>query len=119
MMGLRGGVRSVNLTGMRIRQPCVYILASGFNGTLYVGVTSDLLARLVQHREGVTGGFTKQFGVHRLVWFEMTETMDAAIASEKRIKKWPRDWKKNLIERDNPNWDDLAVGLGLPPLIHT
>ena len=101
---------------MRERQPCVYMLASGFNGTLYVGVTSNLTARIVQHREGVHDGFTKQYGVNRLVWFELTDDMIAAIASEKRIKKWPSDWKKNLIERDNPEWNDLAVTLGFEPL---
>ena len=100
---------------MRDRQPCVYILASGFNGTLYVGVTSDLLARINQHRDGVTPGFTKRHAVKRLVWFETCERMDDAIAHEKRVKKWPRDWKKNLIERDNPEWHDLAVTLGLGP----
>jgi putative endonuclease len=91
-------------------------LSSGFNGTLYVGVTSDLLARMVQYREGVFDGFTKRHRVKRLVWFERHETMLEAIASEKRMKNWPRDWKKNLIERDNPDWRDLAVALGLPPL---
>ena len=101
---------------MRDRQPCVYILASGFNGTLYVGVTSDLIARVVQHREGTFAGFTKPHGIKTLVWFEGAPDMTAAISSERRIKKWPRDWKKNLIERDNPNWEDLAVGLGLPPV---
>jgi len=101
---------------MRERVPCVYMLASGFNGTLYVGVTSDLAARVMQHRDGVHDGFTKRHDVKRLVWFEVTDDMPAAIASEKRIKKWPRDWKKNLIERDNPAWKDLAVGLGFEPL---
>ena len=101
---------------MRERVPCVYMLASGFNGTLYVGVTSDLPARIAQHRDGVHDGFTKRHDVKRLVWFEMTDDMNAAIASEKRIKKWPRDWKKNLIERENPGWDDLAAGWGFEPL---
>jgi putative endonuclease len=101
---------------MRDRQPCVYILASEFNGTLYIGVTSNLIARVVQHREGTVAGFTKRHGIKTLVWFETAPDMTTAIASEKRIKKWPRDWKKNLIERNNPNWEDLAVGLGLPPL---
>jgi putative endonuclease len=105
-----------NLQRMRERSPCVYILASGFNGTLYAGVTSDLLARIVQHREGTYGGFTRRHRVKRLVWFELFPTMAEAIAYEKRIKKWPRDWKKSLTERDNPTWDDLAVALGLPPL---
>ena len=94
------------------RPPCVYILASGFNGTLYVGVTSDLAARIAQHRSGTHDGFTKRYGVKKLVWFETAPSMPEAIASEKRIKKWPRDGKKNLIERDNPDWADLAVVLG-------
>lgn len=101
---------------MREREPCAYILASGFNGTLYTGVTSNLVGRVIQHRDGAFDGFTKRHGIKRLVWFESTATMDAAIASEKRIQKWRRDWKMNLIERDNPHWDDLAVSLGLPPL---
>ena len=101
---------------MREREPCVYILANGRLGTLYVGVTSDLIGRIVQHREGTFEGFTKRYGVKRLVWFEQAETMDAAIAHEKKLKKWPRDWKCNLIERQNPAWDDLAVTLGLEPL---
>jgi len=107
-----GGTRSF----VRERQPCVYMLASGFNGTLYVGVTSDLPARIMQHREGAHDGFTKKHNVKRLVWFELTDEMTAAIASEKRIKKWPRDWKKNLIERENPEWNDLAVIFGFEPL---
>ncbi|MCI1142226.1 GIY-YIG nuclease family protein [Sphingomonas sp. WKB10] len=101
---------------MRERQPCVYILASGYNGTLYVGVTSNLIGRLIQHRDGTFEGFTARYGVLRLVWFETTDMMADAIASEKRIKAWRRDWKRNLIERDNPGWLDLAVNLGLPPL---
>lgn len=96
--------------------PCVYILASAYLGTLYVGVTSNLIGRLLQHRQGQFGGFTKRYGVYRLVWFEMADTMEAAIVTEKRIKRWKRDWKISLIERDNPTWDDLAVGLGLDPL---
>ncbi|KQT32910.1 endonuclease [Sphingomonas sp. Leaf412] len=101
---------------MRERQPCVYILASGHYGTLYVGVTSDLLARLIQHRDGTFAGFTSRYGVMRLVWFDMADTMEAAIATEKRIKKWRRDWKIDLIERGNPRWEDLATGFGLPRL---
>ncbi|WP_137899059.1 GIY-YIG nuclease family protein [Sphingomonas sp. 2SG] len=92
------------------------MLASGFNGTLYTGVTSNLVGRIMQHRDGTYEGFTSRYGIVRLVWFEIAETMADAIASEKRIKAWRRDWKKNLIERDNPDWDDLAVALGLPPL---
>lgn len=101
---------------MKERQPCVYILASSFNGTLYIGVTSNLIGRLIQHRKGTFGGFTQRHGIHRLVWFDTADTMEDAIAAEKRIKKWPRDYKKNLIERANPHWDDLAVELGLPAL---
>jgi putative endonuclease len=101
---------------MRERDPCVYIMASGFNGTLYIGVTSNLTGRVMQHRDGAFEGFTKRYGVKRLVWFDTTDTMEAAITAEKRIKKWRRDFKKNLVERDNPRWDDLAVRLGLPPL---
>ncbi len=92
------------------------MLASGFNGTIYTGVTSNLVGRIMQHRDGTFEGFTSRYGVVILVWFEMTDTMEAAIASEKRIKAWRRDWKKNLIERANPDWADLAVALGLPPL---
>ncbi|MDP1027939.1 GIY-YIG nuclease family protein [Sphingomonas sp. KR1UV-12] len=98
------------------RQPCVYILASGPHGTLYVGVTSNLLGRLVQHREGLIPGFTSRYGVIRLVWYAVADTMEAAIVREKQLKNWRRDWKLALIERDNPDWQDLAIGLGLPAL---
>ncbi|WP_380879917.1 endonuclease [Sphingomonas sp. DBB INV C78] len=98
------------------RQPCVYILASAFNGTLYVGVTSDLLRRVAQHREGMFDGFTKRYGIKCLVYWEAAGTMEAAILREKQIKRWRRDWKRSLIERDNPSWNDLAVAFGLEPL---
>jgi putative endonuclease len=98
------------------RQPCIYILASAPRGTLYVGVTSNLLSRIDQHRCGTVPGFTKRYAVKRLVYFEMADTMDAAIGREKQLKRWHRDWKLNLIEADNPRWEDLAVGLGFPPL---
>ncbi|WP_187294009.1 GIY-YIG nuclease family protein [Sphingomonas sp. MM-1] len=98
------------------RQPCVYILASSFNGTLYVGVTSDLLRRIARHRDGMFDGFTKRYGVKYLVYWGAFGTMEAAILREKQIKRWRRDWKRNLIERDNPSWHDLAVPLGLEPL---
>ncbi|MCW6535069.1 GIY-YIG nuclease family protein [Sphingomonas lycopersici] len=98
------------------RQPCVYILASGRHGTLYIGVTSNLMARLVQHRDGLIEGFTTRYGVARLVWFQMADTMEAAIRREKQLKKWNRDWKLRLIEETNPNWVDLAVGLGFDPI---
>ena len=98
------------------RQPCVYILASGRHGTLYIGVTSNLMARLVQHRDGLIEGFTTRYGVARLVWFQMADTMEAAIRREKQLKKWNRDWKLRLIEETNPNWVDLAVGFGFDPI---
>ncbi|WBO24683.1 GIY-YIG nuclease family protein [Sphingomonas abietis] len=98
------------------RQPCVYILANKARGTLYVGVTSALIARLHQHRSGSVPGFTTRYGVRRLVHYEMADTMEAAILREKQLKRWHRDWKLNLIEQHNPHWEDLAVGLGLPPL---
>jgi putative endonuclease len=85
----------------------VYIMASRKHGTLYVGVTSELLNRATQHREGVMDGFTKQYGVKRLVWYEWHDSIEAAIHREKRLKKYKREWKINLIERDNPDWDDL------------
>ena len=99
-----------------MRQPCVYILASGEYGTLYVGVTSDLIARLWQHRSGEVKGFTSRYAVYRLVRFELFETMYDAISREKQLKRWHRQWKINLIESENPQWVDLAVGLGLSPL---
>lgn len=101
------------------RQPCVYILASGRHGTLYIGVTSDLMGRLHQHREKMTRGFTSRYGVNRLVHYELADTMDAAISREKQLKTWRRNWKIALIERDNPQWDDRAVGLGFEPLAPT
>ena len=97
-------------------QPCVYILASRRNGTLYVGVTSNLFARLHQHREGSLPGFTADHGVKRLVWFEAHEDMEQAILREKRLKKWNRNWKLELIEKNNPLWRDLAEDLGFEPL---
>ena len=101
---------------MRERQPCVYILANRFNGALYVGVTSNLIGRVMQHREGSFAGHTSRYGIDRLVWYDVTDSMVDAIAAEKRMKRWRREWKMNIIERDNPHWDDLAVALGLPPL---
>jgi putative endonuclease len=96
--------------------PATYLLASHRNGTLYVGVTSDLLKRVHEHREGLLGGFTRNYGVHRLVWFEQHATMEHAITREKRIKKWNRAWKIALIEQANPHWRDLAVDWGFDPL---
>jgi putative endonuclease len=86
----------------------VYILASGRNGTLYIGVTSNVAARVYQHKEGLPRGFTKKYGVTRLVHCEPFESVSYAIQREKTLKKWPRKWKLDLIERDNPQWRDLA-----------
>lgn len=90
-----------------MKQPAVYILASKRNGTLYVGVTSDLAARIWQHRNDVVEGFTKKYGVHMLVYFELHDDMESAIIREKRLKKWNRAWKLRLIEEMNPDWNDL------------
>ena len=98
------------------RQPCVYILASRRYGTLYIGVTSDLPARLYQHRNGTFKGFTERHHVHRLVHFEMFDDMESAIAREKQLKNWRRAWKIALIEENNPFWEDRAVELGFEPL---
>jgi len=88
-------------------QPAIYILASKRNGTLYIGVTSDLRKRIWQHREGVVEGFTRKYNVKRLVHFELLEHMPAAIARENELKKWKRAWKLQLIEERNPEWADL------------
>ena len=85
----------------------VYILASERNGTLYVGVTSDLVRRVWEHKNGVVEGFTKQYGVHTLVWYEEHGSIEDAIQREKNIKRWYRDWKLELIEQLNPTWRDL------------
>jgi putative endonuclease len=90
-----------------IKQPCTYILASRWNGTLYVGVTSDLVKRVWEHKHDVAGGFTRKYRVHDLVWFEQHATMELAIAREKSIKEWKRAWKIQLIEQTNPKWVDL------------
>ena len=92
----------------------VYILASRIGDTLYIGVTNDLVRRVYEHREDVTDGFTKKYQVHRLVYFEQHSDIEAAIQREKRLKKWNRAWKIQLIEETNPNWDDLHVGIARP-----
>ena len=89
------------------KRPCVYILASRRNGTLYIGVTSDLVLRIWQHRSNAMAGFVQDYGVHRLVFGEFDDTMEAAILREKRLKKWRRASKLELIERHNPQWRDL------------
>ena len=91
----------------RNRQPCVYLLASKRNGTLYVGVTSNLAARVWQHRTGALAGFTAEYGVHTLVWYEPHPTIAGAIHREKQLKDWQRAWKIRLIEESNPQWRDL------------
>jgi len=88
---------------------CVYILASGRNGTLYTGVTNNLLRRVWQHKNGEFDGFTKKYKVHMLVYYESTENIASAIEQEKRIKKWKRQWKLELIEKFNPQWKDLFL----------
>jgi putative endonuclease len=90
-----------------MKAPCVYILASKRNGTLYVGVTTDLVRRVWEHRNSVVAGFTQQYGIKLLVYFEMHQTIADAILREKQIKKWHRAWKVGLIQRDNPAWRDL------------
>jgi putative endonuclease len=90
-----------------MKQPCVYIVASEKYGTLYIGVTSDLIKRVWEHKNDVVASFTKQYGVHTLVWFEQHATMESAISREKALKAWKRDWKLNLIEVTNAEWRDL------------
>ncbi len=90
-----------------MKQACVYLLASKRNGTLYVGVTSDLVKRVSEHKQEFIEGFTKRYGVHTLVWYEPHDTMESAIRREKAIKEWKRRWKLELIERANPRWRDL------------
>ena len=85
-----------------------YLLASGRNGTLHVGVTNDLRRRLAEHADRTGSKFTRRYGITRLVWYEEHEDTELAIAREKAIKEWRRDWRKNLIERENPNWKDLG-----------
>ncbi|MGE5158499.1 MAG: GIY-YIG nuclease family protein [Gemmatimonas sp.] len=85
----------------------VYLLASRRNGTLYVGVTNDLIRRVWEHRHGLVEGFTKEYGIKLLVWYEHTESIESAIRREKQIKKWNRAWKLELIEKTNPGWEDL------------
>ncbi len=92
----------------------VYILASRIGGTLYIGVTNNLIRRVYEHRQGLVEGFTKQYGVHRLVYFEQFDDIEQAILREKRLKKWDRAWKIQLIEENNPNWDDLYPRIARP-----
>ncbi|OGX06662.1 MAG: GIY-YIG nuclease [Omnitrophica bacterium RIFCSPLOWO2_12_FULL_50_11] len=89
------------------KEPCVYLMASRRNGTLYTGVTSNLAKRVWEHKNNVVEGFTKRYGVHRLVWYEPHPNMESAIRREKRVKEWKRRWKLELIESLNPDWQDL------------
>ena len=89
----------------------MYMLASRKNGTLYLGVTSDLIKRVWEHKNDVVEGFTKRYGIHTLVWYEMHENMDSAITREKTIKGWKRQWKLELVEKENPQWADLHDSL--------
>jgi putative endonuclease len=96
---------------MGTRSYYVYILASRIGGTLYIGVTNDLVHRVGEHRLELMKGFTKRYGVHKLVYFEQFDDIENAIVREKRLKKWNRAWKVRLIEELNPNWDDLYPGI--------
>lgn len=87
----------------------VYILASKKNGTLYIGVTNNVIRRMYEHKEGKVKGFTKRYSVDRLVYFESTPEIQVAIAREKQLKNWKREWKIVLIEKENPNWNDLSA----------
>jgi putative endonuclease len=89
------------------RQPCVYLLASKKNGVLYIGVTSDLVKRIWQHKNHVVEGFTSRYDVHILVWYELHQTMESAILREKTLKDWKRAWKLRLINEGNAEWRDL------------
>ena len=91
----------------KVQYSYVYILASMRYGTLYFGVTADLIARVYQHKNDLVDGFTKQYQVHTLVYYQQFEDIEAAILEEKRLKKWKRDWKIRLIEKNNPEWRDL------------
>jgi putative endonuclease len=91
------------------KQPAVYILASKRNGTLYIGVTSHLVKRIGEHKNNMVKGFTKRYGVHQLVWYELHESMETAIQREKRLKEWKRKWKLELIEGSNPDLAGLVL----------
>ena len=94
-----------------MKQPCIYILASSRHGTLYIGVTSNLVKRVYEHKQDLVEGFTKRYRVHTLVYYELFEDMSQAIGREKQLKKWQRAWKIELIERMNPEWRDLYADI--------
>ena len=104
MPGLEPGIQ----VSMAERRYYVYVLASERNGTLYVGVTNDIARRLEEHRNRLVPGFTRKYGINRLVHCELFESVSAAIQREKTLKKWPRKWKLDLIESTNPQWRDLS-----------
>ena len=93
----------------------VYLLSSQPNGTLYIGVTNDIIRRVAEHRSKIAESFTKRYGVARLVYFEVFDQIEQAIQREKRLKKWNRAWKISLIEKDNPSWNDLYPGIAGSP----
>lgn len=96
---------------MITKQYYVYILASKRNGTLYIGITNDLLRRIYEHKNHVLKGFTQKYMIHTLVYYESTENVESALAREKELKKWKRSWKLELIEKNNPHWKDLCSQL--------
>jgi putative endonuclease len=98
---------------MRDFQPCVYVMASGIRGYVYVGVTSNLAKRVYEHKHRIIEGYSKRRNTNRLVRYEHFETMELAIGREKQLENWHRNWKLNLVESDNPGWSDLAPKLGL------
>ena len=104
---------------MTMKEYFVYILASKRNGTLYIGVTNNLVRRIAEHKNNIAEGFTCEYGVYRLVYFEQFSDIGEAIKREKQLKKWNREWKTNLIEKANPEWNDLyqenGEGPGFPP----
>jgi len=112
--GLTGQSSKHKTQFVRERVYYVYILASRIGGTLYVGVTSDLVRRVYQHREKLLKGFTEKYGVSRLVYYEAFGEIGAAIRREKQLKRWNRAWKVQLIEKKNPNWDDLYPVIAIP-----
>ena len=103
----KAGIQGIRMS----KQPAVYILANKRNGTLYIGVTSNLLKRVWEHRNDLVAGFTKRYNVHLLVYYELHEDMESAITREKQLKKWNRAWKLELIEKQNPGWRDLWEGI--------
>ena len=104
------GVQKVKQT-QKGKQYYIYILASKKNGTLYIGVTNNLLRRVYEHKNDRVDGFSRKYGVHKLVYYEITDDIESAITREKRLKKWKREWKIEMIEKCNPEWNDLYYGL--------